>query len=954
MKSAVWTQADPLCRQLTPYTGSRLVGVEGTPLSVRGKTTADVSFGSERFQVPVIVVDQLSADVILGLDFLEDHRCTIDIASRVLLVGGSRLRLPLVTGDRSAPEDNLEPVTVSIVKTVQVPPMSEMEIRGEVKQLVSGTWVVERVPLKASVVVARAVVCPGSNHGVCMRVINPTPDMVTLYKGTKVAILEAVDDTTPVAAVRQGFTLGTTDEDLREIANQCHVSVSASEREQLFQLLVEYRDIFASSSSDLGRTSQVQHRINTGGHPPIRQPVRRVPAAHREQAREGIQDMLQKGIISPSSSPWASPLVLVRKKDGSMRYCVDYRQLNSVTRKDAYPIPRIDETLDTLAGSCIFTTLDLLSGYWQVEVQPEDREKTAVCTPDGLFEFNVMPFGLCNAPATFQRLMDCVLAGLHWQSCLVYLDDVIILGRSFSEHLHNLRDVFDRFREAGLKLKPSKCTFGQKEVAFLGHIVSDKGVATDPAKVAAITNWPTPRNRKEVQQFLGLGNYYRRFIKDFATIAKPLHRLTETGREFLWTESCEEAFRKLQGKLASTPILAFPDFAQTFVLDTDASNEGIGAVLSQVEDGKEIVIAYASRVLTKAERAYCITRRELLAVVTFIQHFRAYLLGRHFVIRTDHGSLTWLRSFRNPEGQLARWLEQLQEYDFDIVHRPGRKHLNADALSRIPCQQCGRESHAMDTEQPTTATAPVNMVGEADLISGLSRQEVREAQLSDPNIGDALRAKEETSDTPNRTLQGRSPTSKRLFQLWDQLRVKDGLLWRMYESVDGTTFTLQLVVPGKYRQQIVQELHSGALGGHLGADKTHAKLKERFYWPGYWTEVRLHCEACTSCATRKTPAPKRRAPLQPIQAGHPLEIVAMDLTGPFPESPEGNRYILVVGDYFTKWMEAYALPDQEATTVAQKLVDEFFCRFSVPEQLHSDQGKQLNPSSSPLFVSYCR
>ena len=370
--------------------------------------------------------------------------------------------------------------------------MSKMEVEGEVKQLVSGDWVLERVPLKASVVVARAVVCPGDSHGVCMRVINPTTDIVTLYKGTKVATLERVDDATPVAVIKQGSTLGTTDEDLREITNQCHASVSALEREQLFHLLVEYRDIFAASSADLGRTTKVQHGIHTGEHPPIRQSVRRVPAAHREQAREGVQDMLQKGIIRPSSSPWASPLVLVRKKDGSMRFCVDYRQLNSVTRKDAYPIPRIDETLDTLSGSCIFTTLDLLSGYWQVEVRPEDREKTAVCTSERLFEFNVMPFGLCNAPATFQRLMDCVLAGLHWQSCLVYLDDVLILGRSFSEHLHNLRDVFDRLREAGLKLKPSKCTFGQKEVAFLGHIVSDQGIAPDPAKVAAITNWPTP------------------------------------------------------------------------------------------------------------------------------------------------------------------------------------------------------------------------------------------------------------------------------------------------------------------------------------------------------------------------------------------------------------------------------------------------------------------------------
>ena len=288
------------------------------------------------------------------------------------------------------------------------------------------------------------------------------------------------------------------------------------------------------------------------------------------------------------------------KKDGTLRHCIDYRQVNGITQKDAYPIPRIDETLDTLAGSCIFTTLDLLSGYWQVEVQPEDREKTAVCTPEGLFEFNVMSFGLCNAPATFQWLMDCVLAGLPWQSCLVYLDDIIILGRSLTEHLSNLREVFDRFREAGLKLEPSKCTFCQREVTFLGHAVSDKGVSTDPAKAEAITKWPTPTSRKEVQQFLGLANYYRRFVQDFATIAKPLHKLTEKSQEFLWTKHCEEAFRKVKHLLTSAPILSFPDFSKTFILDTDTSNEGIWAVLSQVEDGRETVIAYASRVLPKA------------------------------------------------------------------------------------------------------------------------------------------------------------------------------------------------------------------------------------------------------------------------------------------------------------------------------------------------------------------
>ena len=277
-----------------------------------------------------------------------------------------------------------------------------------------------------------------------------------------------------------------------------------------------------------------------------------------------------------------------------------------------------------------------------------------MCTPEGLFEFSIMPFGLCNTPATFQRLIECVLPGLHWKSCLVYLDDVIIVGRTVQEHLNNMREVFQRLQEAGLKLKPLKCFLFQEEVHFLGHIVSQKGIATNPE---AVKNWPTPRNSREVQQFLGLCNYYRRFIQSYASVAKPLYQLTEKNKEFRWTESCEEAFTELKNKLATAPVLAFPYFSKEFILDTDASNVGIDAVLSQVGERGESVVAYASRVLNKPERKYSVTRKELLAVVTFLHHFRPYLLGKKFTVRTDHGSHTWLKNFQNPEGQLARWLE---------------------------------------------------------------------------------------------------------------------------------------------------------------------------------------------------------------------------------------------------------------------------------------------------------
>ena len=704
---------------------------------------------------------------------------------------------------------------------------------------------------------------------------------------------------------------------------------------------MDYSDIFASNDKDYGHTSKVCHKIPTGESPPIRQPLRRIPPFRRDEAKKLLKEMLDRQVIQPSTSPWASPIVLVKKKDGSLRFCVDYRKVNTVTRKDAYPLPRVDDTLDTLAGSRWFSTLDLISGYWQVEVDQEDREKTAFSTPEGLFEFTVMPFGLCNAPATFQRLMDLVLAGLQWSSCLVYLDDVIVTGRTFEEHLKHLRAVFDRLRDAKLKLKPSKCAFCKSEVAFLGHIVSADGVVTDPAKVEKAQNWPLPTCRREVQQFLGLANYYRRFIRDFATIAKPLHKLTEKTAKFQWTQQCQEAFEELRRKLTSAPVLAFPDYSRPFTLDTDASGTGLGAVLSQVdEDGKERVIAYASRTMSKAERRYCVTRKELLAVVFFIHHFRPYLIGKKFTLRTDHGCLRWLSNFKHPEGQMARWLERLQEYDFDIVHRRGRQHQNADSLSRLPCKQCGRESH--QTVEPEMVVCAV--------IAGQSLTDVRQSQLADTSISFVLQAVENDQKQDANQLQGRSREEKKLIQLWDQLELKDGVLWRRYESSDGDAVHRQLIVPKSLRKSVLQEIHAGVVGGHLGEEKTLGKLKERFYWPGHWTDVREFCRTCSTCASRKTPSPKKRGPLTPVKAGYPLQLVAVDLLGPLPLTENGNSYVLVATDYFTRWTEAYPLPNQEAITVAKKLTQEFFFRFSVPEQLHSDQGRQFE---SQLIAEIC-
>ena len=436
-------------------------------------------------------------------------------------------------------------------------------------------------------------------------------------------------------------------------------------------------------------THLARHEIDTGDARPIKCRPRRLPLARQEACDAAVLNLLQADIIEPSDSPWAAAVVMVPKKLGGWRLCPDYRPVNGVTKKDSYPLPRIDESLDLVSGSSWFSSLDLRSGYYQVPLDPEARPKTAFCTGRGLWQFKVLSFGLCNAPATFARLMDQVLAGVPRQQCLVYLDDILAHGCSFDAALGSLRLVLERVRAAGLKLHPAKCFFMQREVSFLGHTVGGEGISTLKDKVQAVADWPTPTNQKQLKSFLGLASYYRRFVRGFSCLAAPLFQLLQKDRDYLWTEQCHKAFCGLQRALCGAPVLAPADPTLPFILDTDASGVGVGGVLSQEGPEGERVVAYFSRAFNKAERRYCVTRRELLALVLSIRHFKYYLCGPPFRARTDHAALKWLMTFKEPEGQVARWLEELQAFNFSVEHRAGASHTNADALSRRPCASDG-------------------------------------------------------------------------------------------------------------------------------------------------------------------------------------------------------------------------------------------------------------------------
>ncbi|GFX01388.1 transposon Tf2-6 polyprotein [Trichonephila clavipes] len=796
-------------------------------------------FGKPHFQV--CQISTKSTDIadpfILGLDFLKEHGFTLDFNKNEL---------------RSIHEE------VTIFK---------IEHRSESIRQVTANGNIT-IPPRTEIIVPGYI---GNDKTIPVRICNVTEKPRVFQKG------EVLATCSPVTCVCKSSSLLLSNSpqqltpDLLENAELSPEQKSSAER--LFQ---EFEDVFSRNSSDIGHTTVTQHRIDTADHPPIKQHPRRLPFAKQEEVGTLLREMQENDVIEPSSSPWASPIVLVRKKDGSTRFCVDYRKLNDVTKKDSYPLPRIDDTLDTLSGHKWFSTLDLKSGYWQVEIHPEDREKTAFTSGQGLWQFKVMPFGLCNAPATFERLMETVLKGLTFEACLIYLDDVIIGGRTFEEHLQNIRKVLSKLSDANLKLNPSKCKFFQKEVNYLGHIISAEGVRTDPKKVS-------------FDVFTDLN-------------------ISTTG--------------------------------QAIYLDTDASNESVGAVLSQEIDGQERVVAYWSKCLSKPERNYCVTRKELLAIVKAIEHFHHYLYGQKFLLRTDHASLTWLMNFRNTEGQVARWIQRLNEYYFDIRHRKGSSHGNADALSRRPCPENCRHCSRVETKydyairQITTSTATPP--------DPWSDEKVREDQMADPDIKPLIEFMESSSNKPSwQDISAYSPTTKQYWALWNSLHLKNGVLYRKFESEDGKTFRWQLVLPRSRIPEVLKELHGSPTGGHFGVMKTLHRVRERFFWGKVRADVEQWCKSCDACSARKGSKIRSRGKLHRYNVGAPFERIAFDIQGPLPRTASGNKYLLVVMDYFTKWPEVYPIPDQEAPTVAEAVVQHWISRYGVPLQLHSDQGRNF-------------
>uniref|UniRef100_A0A1A8SA02 Gypsy retrotransposon integrase-like protein 1 n=1 Tax=Nothobranchius rachovii TaxID=451742 RepID=A0A1A8SA02_9TELE len=754
------------------------------------------------------------------------------------------------------------------------------------------------------------------------------------------------------------------------------------------KMLREECEAFAYDSDDVGRIPSLRMHISLHDTNPVKKTYMSIPKPLHNEVKEYLQDLLNKGWITPSRSPYSSPVVCVRKKDGTLRLCCDFRELNRKSVPDRHPIPRIQDMLDALGGSSWFSVLDQGKAYHQGFLDEESRPLTAFVTPWGLYQWVRIPFGLSSAPAEFQRSMEHCMAGLRDTICLPYLDDNLVHSSSFDEHLEHLRLVLQRYREHGVKLTPKKCELFRQNVRFLGKLVTGEGYTMDPAELAPVMalKEKTPATVGEVRQMLGFLSYYRPFIPNFSRIAHPLYSLLSppssenlapvsadkskkemkkskghvpSRAPIQWTTSHQETLNQLVDALTRPPILGYPEFTEPFVLHCDASQVGLGAVLYQRQQGKMRVIAYGSRTLSPAEKNYHLHsgKLEFLAMKWAIcDRFRDYLYhAPSFVVYTDNNPLTYVLTTAKLNATGHRWVAELASYNFTIRYRPGKTNADADGLSRMPLDmdsymksctaEVGQEAISASMESATVEerdpcqgvgviqVSALTLIKDSDTTQSFTPDQIRRAQEADEVLTRVLWYKSR-GRRPNRMeVKSEHPAVAGLLKQWLKLHVdQNGVLRRQ------TSCREQLLVPKAYRPLVFKELHQDM--GHLGVERTLDLIRDRFYWPQMAKEVEHFVTEECECLKKKKPSKQTRAPLSPIQSTYPFQLVSIDFLH-LEKCKQGYEYILVVMDHFTRFAQAYATKNKAAKTVADKLFNDFALKFGFPTRLHHDMGKEF-------------
>lgn len=716
-----------------------------------------------------------------------------------------------------------------------------------------------------------------------------------------------------------------------ESSINCGEKLTDQQKESLIVLLDKYKSCFSSGLKDLGFTTETEMVIQLDDPDPVVYRPYRLSFTERQLVQDMINEMLDSGIIRESNSPYASPIVLVNKKSGEKRLCVDYRALNRKTKKEHYPLPRIEDQLDLLSGSSLFITLDLASGYYQIPIADCSREKTAFVTPQGQYEYNRMPFGLVNAPSVFQRTMNKIIQNSPASSyALVYMDDILIPAKSFDEGMIRLEEVLRLLAKSGLTLKMSKCYYFYDKIDYLGYEVSLEGVRPGSLKTEAISKFPTPTNVHEVRRFLGLASFFRRFVAGFALIARPLTSLLKKDHPWRWGSEELESFDKLKQILVQRPVLGLYDPNAQTQLHTDASKYGVAGILMQQDDsGVFKPIAYYSRQTSSDEQKMHSFELETLAIISSLNRFRHYLLGIKFTIVTDCNALRTTLSKRDLVPRIARWWLQFLEFDCSIEYRPGDKMAHVDALSRGAIDGSSDVEHVLDVLSVDSKNVEqllnVLVIGSDDWLAT-----VQQTDEDIKNIADTL------SDSK----------CKDAVDIFKNYKLVNG---RVYRIIDENT--IRWVVPSGTRWQLLQANHDDV--GHFGFDKTLARLQSTYWFPKMRRFVKKYVSACLKCAHHKLPSGVGPGELHPIpKASIPFHTIHADHLGPFIRTKRGNTYILVIVDAFTKFVDITAVRNTKSAT-SIRVFREHFSYFGVPTRLITDQGTSFTSGKFKAFTQSC-
>lgn len=735
--------------------------------------------------------------------------------------------------------------------------------------------------------------------------------------------------------------------------------LNLEEKQNLIKLICDFRDCFPNSDK-LSFTNAIKHEIKTKDDTPVHTKSYRYPYAMKEEIRKQIDDLIDNGIIVPSISPWTSPVWVVKKKEDASgkekwRMVIDYRKLNAKTIDDKYPIPNITDILDKLGKAQYFSTIDLKSGYHQIEMNENDRQKTAFSVENGHYEFLRMPFGLKNAPATFQRIMDTIFRELIGVCIFVFMDDIIIFSPSLKQHLIDLKKVFEILKKYNLKAQIDKSEFLRKEIEFLGHVVTEEGVKPNPKKIEVIKNFPIPRTERDLRAYLGILGYYRRHIKDFAKIFKPLtNQLRKESKGIIHTKEFVEAFEKGKNVLTSNDILIYPDFSKPFILTTDASNYAIGACLSQGKVGQDRPISFASRTLNKTEERYSTIEKELLAINWAIKHYRAYLWGRKFKLYTDHKPLTYIFNLKTPNSKLIRWKLDLEEYDYEIIHKPGKQNVVADALSRVNCElNYNLRNRKVDSTMATVhsaesddsnfikmTTLPVNTFSN-QIIFSIDDEENISSKYIFPRILriSVIKSNYEINDIKNILMEYLD--YKKLNCIYSKSEKLIGLIQKVYNEYFSNNKNLKIVISQKFcidiitleeEDKIIKDVHERA---HRGADENLKCISEKYFFQNMKKKIQRYVKLCEICKKNKYERhPYKLKILETPIGKKPFEIVHVDI---FFASP--CMWLSFV-DSFSRFGGLIPIQSRTIIDVKNALIT-LFSTYTQPKILISDNESSI-------------